>query len=213
MNRRILMILFILVIVPLYPTWAQQTDSLIIKELPLGLYYSEPRTKPITHIVIHSISNIKAKPDSPFNIVDIYFLLAEYGVSTHYVIDREGNIYRFVPENRVAYHAGRSSLPNLPFFDHDMNEYAIGIEVMGIGTKDELVPEIPEEIYNNLDSSNIGFTEQQYASLSSLLKILYNRYPSIPQNRFHVIGHEDYSPDRKVDPGKLFNWRKIGFEN
>ncbi|WP_042142029.1 N-acetylmuramoyl-L-alanine amidase [Paucisalibacillus sp. EB02] len=212
MSRRIITSLFLLAFIPFYSISAQSKDALSTKELPLGIQYSETRIKPITHIVIHSISNIESKPDSPFNIVDIYFLLAEYGVSTHYVIGREGDIYQFVSDNRVAYHAGRNSLPNLPFFDHDMNEYSIGIELMGIGTKDELVPSISEEIYNNLDPSFIGFTEDQYNSLSLLLDTLHNRYPTIPKDRYHVIGHDDYAPKRKVDPGKLFNWRKLGYE-
>ncbi|WP_229740793.1 N-acetylmuramoyl-L-alanine amidase [Ornithinibacillus halotolerans] len=181
-------------------------------EFLLPILNSEPRTENITHIVIHSISNIVAKPESPYNITDIYLLLLEYGLSTHYVIDREGTIFQFVSDDRVAYHAGRSSLPQAPFIDHSMNDFSIGIEIMGIGTKEEMTTFIPEKIFDSINPQHIGFTEKQYKSLQILIADLINRYPSIRHDRFHIIGHEDYAAGRKVDPGKLFNWKKINLE-
>lgn len=172
--------------------------------------YSTPRTTPITHIMIHSISNLVSKPESPYEINDIRLLLMEHGVSAHYVIDRKGRVFQLVQENRVAFHAGRNDLPNAPFFDHRMNDYSIGIELMGIGTKEEMVPIVSEKLYNQLDISLIGFTKEQYLSLSNLLAYLYKRYPTIKKSRYHVIGHEDYAPNRKSDPGRLFNWSDVG---
>ena len=32
---------------------------------------------------------------------------------------------------------------------------------------------------------------------------------SIPKNRSHVIGHDEYNP-AKNDPGELFDWSRIG---
>jgi N-acetyl-anhydromuramyl-L-alanine amidase AmpD len=184
---------------------------IIIQPMLLPEKYSLPRTKPITHIVIHSISNIVSKPQSPYEINDIRHLLMEHGVSAHYVIDREGTVFRLVPEGRVAFHAGRSNLPYAPFFDHGMNHYSIGIELMGIGTKEEMLSIVPEKLYNQLDTSLIGYTKAQYTTLSRLLECLYKRYPAIQKDRYHIIGHDEYAPVRKQDPGQLFNWNYIGF--
>lgn len=186
-------------------------DELEVRKIYLPPTYSEPREEVITHIMIHSISNVIENPNEPYRIVDLYLLLLEYGVSTHYLIDREGNIYQLVPEDRVAYHAGRSNFPYLPFFPHNMNQFSIGIELMGIGTKGEIGPSVPDEVYDSLDKSLIGFTVAQYKSLNMLLQDLHHRYPTISKSRLHVIGHEDYAPDRKQDPGMLFDWGKINY--
>lgn len=195
--------------------YADEVNSTIhkikIKKLFLPEENSRCRTKPITHIMIHYISNVVESPEHPYHIADIYFLLMDYGLSSHYVIDRDGDIFQLVPENRVAYHAGRSSLPNLPFFLHDMNDYSIGIELIGIGTKEEMLPMINQETYDSIPPINIGFTEEQYTALSALIQDIQNRYQSIPKSRWHIIGHEDYAAGRKMDPGQLFDWSKIGY--
>lgn len=184
-------------------------NKLKVNRMFLPSDYSEPRTEKITTIVIHSISNVLAKPDSPYQIIDIYRLLKDYGVSTHYIIDRKGEVFQLVPDDRVAYHAGKSSFPYLPFFPHNMNQMSIGIELMGIGTEEEMLLILPEELYDSIDRDFIGFTEEQYQSLSLLLEQLHQKYPTIEKNRYHVIGHEEYAPGRKSDPGRLFDWEKI----
>lgn len=184
-------------------------NGLIVEQMYLPCEFSEPRKEKISTIVIHSISNVVANPDSPYQIVDIYQVLKKYGVSTHYIIGREGEVYQLVPDNRVAYHAGKGSFPSHPIFPQNMNHFSIGIELMGIGTKDEMKAFISEEIYDALDKDLIGFTEKQYQSLSLLLEQLHQNYPSILRDRKHVIGHEEYAPGRKSDPGSLFEWDKI----
>ncbi|MEN2465267.1 N-acetylmuramoyl-L-alanine amidase [Ornithinibacillus sp. FSL M8-0202] len=182
-----------------------------IRELYLPPTLSVPREQEVTHIVIHSLSNVVANPENPYQVVDLYLLLMEYGVSTHYLIDRDGAVYQLVAEDRVAFHAGRSSFPYLPFFPHNLNEYSMGIELMGIGTREEMLPIVSEEIYDSLHDDFIGYTEAQYRALSLLLNDIHKRYPTIPRSRYHVIGHEDYAPGRKVDPGNLFDWEKINY--
>ncbi len=29
-------------------------------------------------------------------------------------------------------------------------------------------------------------------------------------NRRQVVGHDEYAPDRKQDPGELFEWARLG---
>lgn len=53
---------------------------------------SEPQKTPITHVVIHFISNAAAKPQAPYDLEDILSLYISYGVSAHYMIGREGAI-------------------------------------------------------------------------------------------------------------------------
>ena len=46
--------------------------SVTIQNLYLPLQYSKPRTKNVTHVVIHFISNAGSKPRDPYNVQDIY---------------------------------------------------------------------------------------------------------------------------------------------
>lgn len=100
-------------------------------------------------------------------------------VSSHFLIKRTGEIIQFVSTDKMAFHAGIS------FFGgrEKCNEFSVGIELEG----------------SEIDA----FTEQQYKSLSSLTKILKNRYPITD-----IRGHEHIAPGRKNDPGPFFNWAK-----
>ena len=67
-----------------------------------------------------------------------------------------------------------------------------------------------KELYARLRPSDIGYTDKQYESLRSLLKLITNRHPQIKMDRKHIIGHDEYAPGRKTDPGSLFDWTRIG---
>ncbi|WP_449540271.1 N-acetylmuramoyl-L-alanine amidase [Ferdinandcohnia sp. Marseille-Q9671] len=183
--------------------------STVEKLLPLD--HSEARTTDTTHIMIHFISNAAANPRDPYNVNDVYSIFEDYGLSVHYMIDRSGQIYQLVSENRVAYHAGKGSLPNLPRYENKMNDYSIGIELLAIGTKEEMTAIMPENTYNQIDSSIAGYTDAQYQSLQVLITDIVKRNPLIHSNRQHIIGHDEYAPGRKTDPGSLFDWSRIGF--
>lgn len=178
---------------------------------PLPLDHSKKRTNEITHLMIHFISNAAVNPKDPYNFNDVYSIFEDYGLSVHYLIDREGNIYNLVSEDRVAYHAGKGSLVEFPSYADKMNEYSIGIELIAMGTKEEMTAIVTEHIYNQIDTSLAGFTEAQYQSLNRLVQIILKRNPAIVPNRSHVIGHDEYARGRKTDPGALFDWSKIGF--
>ena len=87
------------------PIQESRLGQIIIKHLPNT--HSEPRVEDPTHIVLHFSSNVVNNTEDPYRINDIYYIFLDYNVSTHYVIDRDGNIYQFVDENRVAWHAGK----------------------------------------------------------------------------------------------------------
>lgn len=181
----------------------------INKSLPLDI--SEKRTSEITHLMIHYISNAALKPEDPYNVDDVYSIFEEYGISVHYLIDRDGEIYSLVSEDRVAYHAGKGSLPDFPEYENKMNQYSIGIELIAIGTKEEMTAIVDEDIYNQIDPTLAGYTDAQYQSLQILVDNILKRNPSILRDRRHVIGHDEYAPGRKTDPGSLFDWTRIGF--
>lgn len=87
----------------------------------------------------------------------------------------------------------------------------IGIELLAIGTKEEMRFNMSAEEYDQIDPDLIGYSEVQYESLNKLLDDIYDRHPAIRRNRMQIVGHDEYAPDRKGDPGSLFDWGKIGF--
>jgi N-acetyl-anhydromuramoyl-L-alanine amidase len=185
--------------------------SLDIIELLLPPQNSESRIEPLTHVMIHFISNAFNKPQNPYDIKDIYSIFEQLEVSAHYVIGRDGEVYLLVKEEQVAYHAGRGNLPQFPEYENRLNHYSIGIELLAIGTREEMIPIITAEKFELINPDMIGYTDAQYQSLNVLLDDILKRHPYIPRDRNHIIGHDEYAPGRKTDPGSLFDWSKIGF--
>ena len=113
-------------------------------------------------------------------------------VSSHFLINQSGKVYRMVQDNRIAWHAGKSCWGNYK----NLNKISIGIELVNRGHQFG---------YTN-------FTEKQISSLVKICKILIKRYKIKKKN---IIGHSDISPLRKIDPGEKFPWeylakKKIG---
>jgi LysM repeat protein len=133
--------------------------SVPIHNLYLPLENSRPRRENITHVVIHFSSNAATKPQDPYIVQDVYNIFVNYGVSAHYLIGRGGEIYRLVDENRVAFHAGKGNLPGFPKYKDKLNEYSIGIEILAIGTRDEMLPMISAQAYDSIAPSNNGYTD------------------------------------------------------
>ena len=52
-------------------------------------------------------------------------------VSSHYLINRNGKIYRLVMDNRIAWHAGKSSWGKYK----NLNKNSIGVEMVNKGHK------------------------------------------------------------------------------
>ena len=106
-------------------------------------------------------------------------------VSSHYVLAEDGTLYRLVPEDRVAWHAGRSYWRGR----ESLNGTSIGIEIV------------------NLHGDRHDYPPPQIASLIELCCGIMERHPSIvPRN---VVGHSDIAPRRKIDPGLRFPWTTL----
>ena len=104
-------------------------------------------------------------------------------VSCHYFINRNGNIYKMVDDNKIAWHAGKSKWKNIRNF----NKSSIGIEIQNKG--------------HFIDYQN--FPKKQISSLIVLIKSLLKKYKI---KKCNVLGHSDIAPLRKKDPGEKFPW-------
>ncbi|WP_226086019.1 N-acetylmuramoyl-L-alanine amidase [Mesobacillus sp. S13] len=162
-----------------------------------------------THVVLHFSSNAVANPENPYVYEEIRQTFIDYEVSPHYMIDRNGEIYYLLPESRAARHAGKGDLLAFPEYKDHLNRYSIGIELMAIGTQEEMAPMMSAQHYKSIPQEYIGYTEAQYDALNRLLNDITARNKNINKDRKHIIGHDEYSPERKTDPGSLFDWSKI----
>lgn len=178
---------------------SQRTDGSQVEMRPRG-------SKDIEYIMLHAISDAVANPANPFQFGRIETIFKEYNVESHYVIARNGSIYQFVLDDQIAHHAGVGSWANDPRLTNNMNRYAIGIELLGIGTKSEMEAVIGEAANRKIRAKDRGYTKEQYEALNVLLQHLRALYHIPSEN---IISHKDYDPDRKWDPGVLFDWTKI----
>jgi len=110
------------------------------------------------------------------------FTITSTQVSAHYVIAKSGKVVHMVNDYLRAYHAGAGKWGSVT----DMNSCSIGIEIDNNG--------------------NEPFADAQINSLLALLTQLKKNY-AIPQANF--IGHQDFAPKRKPDPGPFFPWKAL----
>lgn len=104
-------------------------------------------------------------------------------VSSHYVVDEDGGIYALVDEPYRAWHAGISYWRGV----RQLNDRSVGIEIVNPGH---------EWGYR-------AFPAAQMQAVLGLCQGILARHPIPPRN---VVGHCDIAPDRKQDPGELFDW-------
>jgi N-acetylmuramoyl-L-alanine amidase len=108
------------------------------------------------------------------------FTITSTQVSAHYVVAKNGMVFHMVNDYLRANHAGVGKWGSVT----DMNSCSIGIEIDNNGSE--------------------PFTTTQINSLIALLTQLKKNY-NIPQANF--IGHQDFAPKRKPDPGPFFPWK------
>lgn len=100
-------------------------------------------------------------------------------VSSHFFIDREGEIVQFVPTGKRAWHAGVSSWRGR----EKCNDFSVGIELEG--------------------TDFIPFSDAQYDALKALTHAIFEKYPCCG-----IAGHSEIAPGRKTDPGPFFDWNR-----
>lgn len=118
-------------------------------------------------------------------------VLTQQKVSSHYLVTDEPTprILRLVDENRRAWHAGVSA-----WAGHTMlNGNSIGIEIVNAG--------------NGADSAVfVPYPEAQVQTVLALVEDIVRRHEIRPDR---VLGHSDIAPQRKVDPGPAFPWKRL----
>lgn len=174
--------------------------------LPFDDYSWERQYDP-EYVMIHFSSAVKDHPEDPYNLDAIRSIFEQEEVSTHYIIDRDGTVYCYIPETRAAWHAGKGTYANDEKYTNKMNYYAIGIELVAMGSKNDMAQYLSSAEYDALNPDLIGFTDAQYTALGSLVGDICTRH-HIPMDAEHVIGHQDYS-EGKSDPGELFDWDRL----
>lgn len=151
------------------------------------------------HIKCHFLSpNFDQRPNDNIDMIILHYTEMEfneaynrlcdptYKVSAHYLIAKDGIVYRLVDDKMRAWHAGKSYWQG----KESLNDCSIGIEIDNMGDE--------------------PFTNTQMESCVALCQTLMRQY-NIPPNR--VLGHSDIAPDRKIDPGVYFNWLYLAKNN
>ena len=148
-----------------------------VRDLPSPNQDSRPAGTPIDTLILHytGMQSAQAALDRLRDPVA--------AVSSHYVVEEDGTVWRLVPEGRRAFHAGVSSWRR----HTALNGRSIGIEVVNPGH----------------DWGYRAFPALQMAAVCDLCLGILGRHPIPARN---VIGHSDVAPDRKQDPGELFDW-------
>ena len=131
-------------------------------------------------------------------------------VSAHVVVGRDGEIVQLVSFDIIAWHAGRSVWAGR----EGLNKHSLGIEVDNAGQLQEqegrylswFGQEYPSEevvraVHRNqtVASNWHRFTDEQLRAVEELCALLARTY-----GISHILGHEEISPGRKIDPGPAF---------
>ncbi len=110
----------------------------------------------------------------------------ESQVSSHYLVEDNGDIFQLVPESQRAWHAGISSWMG----EADLNSASVGVEIVNIG-HDGGLPDFPS---------------RQINAVISLCRDIASRWEIEP---WRILGHSDIAPGRKFDPGEKFPWDQL----
>jgi len=107
-------------------------------------------------------------------------------VSAHWLVEEDGRVFRLVPEDRRAWHAGVSRWHGAA----DVNGRSIGVEIVNPGH----------------EFGYRAFPEKQMAAVERLCRGIVARHGLGPAD---VVAHADVAPTRKEDPGELFDWPRL----
>tara|TARA_B100001121_G_scaffold304764_1_gene320846 strand:+ start:3482 stop:4198 length:717 start_codon:yes stop_codon:yes gene_type:complete len=152
------------------------------KNLYLSPNYSKKKRLPkdIKFVVIH-YTGMQSEIESINRLIS-----KKSKVSCHYLINRKGQVLNMVPDKKVAWHAGKSKWKKFK----NLNNISLGIELVNRG--------------HNFGYQN--YTNPQIIALINLCKRLKKKY-NIENSNF--LGHSDIAPNRKIDPGEKFPWKKL----
>ena len=142
-------------------------------------YNKKERSKKSIKIIVIHYTGMQSERESLNRLCNV-----KSKVGCHYLINKNGKIFRLVRDKNTAWHAGKSRWSKY----RNLNECSIGIELVNKGHQ----------------FGYTSFTQKQILQLIILCKILIKKY-KIPIN--NIIGHSDIAPTRKIDPGEKFPWK------
>ncbi len=135
--------------------------------------------------------------------------------SAHLVVSRSGEVIQLVPFDTVSWHAGKS--------EHQgrigMNQFSIGIEIDNAGLLEKhgttylswfkrpyKEEDVVFAVHRNEQVARYWheYTEAQILVVEALCELLVSTY-----KLKYILGHEEISPGRKVDPGPAFPLDKL----
>jgi N-acetylmuramoyl-L-alanine amidase len=140
----------------------------------------DERSLPVTMLVLH-YTGMQDGASAIARLTD-----PESRVSSHYIVAEDGQVLALVDEDKRAWHAGQSRWRGIT----DINSASVGIEMINPGHEWGYRP----------------FPEAQMDALIPLIADIVERHGIDPAN---VVGHSDIAPQRKVDPGELFDWERL----
>ena len=154
---------------------------MIIKALNSPNFSTKTRAnKDIKLIVIH-YTGMQSKIESIKRLLN-----PRHKVSCHYLIDRKGQIFKMVDQDKVAWHAGKSKWKNFI----NLNKNSIGIEIVNKGHE-------------------LGYEKFTFQQINSVIQICKNLKKKYKIKNSNIVGHSDIAPLRKKDPGEKFPWKKL----
>jgi N-acetylmuramoyl-L-alanine amidase len=167
------------------PPWLREVPSVVAERPALPVIdlpspNHDERSGPVDMLIVH-YTGMKTAQAALDRLRD-----PAAAVSSHYVVDEDGTVFRLVAEDRRAWHAGVSY-----WREHSaLNGRSIGVEIVNPGH---------EWGYRD-------FPVLQLAAVCDLCLGVLARH-AIPAR--NVVGHSDVAPDRKDDPGERFGWRAL----
>jgi N-acetylmuramoyl-L-alanine amidase len=149
-------------------------------EAPSPNHDARPQGAAVEHLILH----YTGMPSGAGALARLRDPAAK--VSAHYLVEEDGRVFRLVPEDRRAWHAGVSHWRGAA----GLNATSIGVEIVNPGHEHGYRP----------------FPALQMAAVCDLCLDILARHPIPPRN---VLAHSDVAPDRKEDPGELFDWEGL----
>ena len=140
----------------------------------------DDRMLPITMIVLH----YTGMTDAQAAIDRLCDPAAK--VSCHYLVAEDGTVLEMVPEDKRAWHAGKSHWRKW----NDINSASIGIEIVNPGHE-------------------FGYRPFPDAQIDAVVRLVHELKDRHQITRGNVVGHSDIAPARKRDPGELFPWARL----
>jgi N-acetylmuramoyl-L-alanine amidase len=143
-------------------------DKAIWRPASSDNYGNRPATATIDTVVLHATAGSLSGTLA-------WFANPNAGVSAHYVVAKNGDVYQMVEEKRRARHAGASSFQGR----EDFNDFSVGIEIV------------------NQNDGQDPYPAEQFEAMVELVAYLVDKYDI---QREWIVTHAEISTVGKTDP-------------